>query len=171
MELVVPEEKKKIFRAKKTMKISDRLQLENLHSTLLTTAPRSSNPSPPPLVNGTHKEDGQKAADKEQSNTVDRSSPHTGSPSTPTPTSSPAPFLSLNLSPSTASSQSPNNQEEVTSPTSPFHSEFPDLNKTKEVEKTSSSPSQSKESVTAVSSKLKAVPVEGKKVNVFLCIL
>ncbi|XP_028998148.1 activating transcription factor 7-interacting protein 1 isoform X2 [Betta splendens] len=42
MEVVVTEEKKKIFRAKKTMKISDRQQLESLHSTLLTTAPVSS---------------------------------------------------------------------------------------------------------------------------------
>lgn len=162
---VVTEEKKKIFRAKKTMKMSDRLQLESLHSTLLTTAPRLSNPSPPPLVNGTHKEDGQKGADKEQNNTVDGSSPPTASPSTPTSTSSPAPFLSLNLSPSTASSQSPHDPEEVTSPTSPFHSEFPDLHKTKEVENKSSSPSQSNESVTSVSSKLKAIPVEGKTVN------
>ncbi|MEQ2184306.1 hypothetical protein GOODEAATRI_006459 [Goodea atripinnis] len=42
------------------MKISDRLQLENLHSTLMNSAPGLSNPSPPPLVNGTHKDDGQK---------------------------------------------------------------------------------------------------------------
>ncbi|XP_026215427.1 activating transcription factor 7-interacting protein 1 isoform X2 [Anabas testudineus] len=42
MEVVVTEEKKKIFRAKKTMKISDRQQLESLHSTLLTAAPASS---------------------------------------------------------------------------------------------------------------------------------
>uniref|UniRef100_A0A3P8U8U7 Activating transcription factor 7 interacting protein n=1 Tax=Amphiprion percula TaxID=161767 RepID=A0A3P8U8U7_AMPPE len=42
MEVVVTEEKKKIFRARKTMKISDRQQLETLHSTLLTTAPASS---------------------------------------------------------------------------------------------------------------------------------
>uniref|UniRef100_A0A3Q1FVZ2 Activating transcription factor 7 interacting protein n=1 Tax=Acanthochromis polyacanthus TaxID=80966 RepID=A0A3Q1FVZ2_9TELE len=42
MEVVVTEEKKKIFRARKTMKISDRQQLETLHSTLLTAAPASS---------------------------------------------------------------------------------------------------------------------------------
>uniref|UniRef100_A0A3B5AC51 Activating transcription factor 7 interacting protein n=1 Tax=Stegastes partitus TaxID=144197 RepID=A0A3B5AC51_9TELE len=42
MEVVVTEEKKKIFRARKTMKISDRQQLETLHSTLLTSAPASS---------------------------------------------------------------------------------------------------------------------------------
>ncbi|XP_049427191.1 activating transcription factor 7-interacting protein 1 isoform X2 [Epinephelus fuscoguttatus] len=42
MEIVVTEEKKKIFRARKTMKISDRQQLESLHSTLLTAAPASS---------------------------------------------------------------------------------------------------------------------------------
>ncbi|XP_061572839.1 activating transcription factor 7-interacting protein 1 isoform X2 [Cololabis saira] len=70
MEVVVTEEKKKIFRARKTMKISDRLQLDSLHTTLLT-APSLSNPSPPPLVNGTHKEDGQKMEGDEKQ----RSSP------------------------------------------------------------------------------------------------
>lgn len=167
MEVVVAEEKKKIFRARKTMKMSDRLQLESLHSTLLT-APGLSNPSPPPLVNGTHKEDGQKEADKEQNNTSDQNSPHTVSPSTPTPTNSPAPFLSLNLSPSTASSQSPNHQEETSSPTSPFHSEFPDVKKTKEVEKKSSSPPPSDESLTPVSSGSDVTLVEGTEVHVCL---
>uniref|UniRef100_H3BZM1 Activating transcription factor 7 interacting protein n=1 Tax=Tetraodon nigroviridis TaxID=99883 RepID=H3BZM1_TETNG len=42
MEVVVPEEKKKIFRARKTMKVSDRRQLESLHSTLLTSSQVSS---------------------------------------------------------------------------------------------------------------------------------
>ncbi|XP_034456706.1 activating transcription factor 7-interacting protein 1 isoform X2 [Hippoglossus hippoglossus] len=118
MEVVVTEEKKKIFRARKTMKISDRQQLESLHSTLLTAAPGLSNPSPPPLMNGTHKEDGQKAGDKEQNNISDSNSPHATSPA------SPAPFLSLNLSPSPGSSQSPKTKDETptTSPTSPFHS-------------------------------------------------
>uniref|UniRef100_A0A096LW75 Activating transcription factor 7 interacting protein n=1 Tax=Poecilia formosa TaxID=48698 RepID=A0A096LW75_POEFO len=109
---VMTEEKKKIFRARKTMKISDRLQLESLHSTLLNSAPGLSNPSPPPLVNGTHKEDGQKVGDKEQSSSSDPNSPQAASPATPGSLSSPAPFLSLNLSPSPGSSQSPNPQEE-----------------------------------------------------------
>ncbi|XP_062243651.1 activating transcription factor 7-interacting protein 1 isoform X1 [Platichthys flesus] len=118
MEVVVTEEKKKIFRARKTMKISDRQQLESLHSTLLSAAPGLSNPSPPPLMNGTHKEDGQKVGDKEQNNISDSNSPNATSPA------SPAPFLSLNLSPSPGSSQSPTTKDETpaTSPTSPFHS-------------------------------------------------
>ncbi|XP_053194642.1 activating transcription factor 7-interacting protein 1 isoform X1 [Scomber japonicus] len=121
MEVVVTEEKKKIFRARKTMKISDRQQLETLHSTLLTATPSLSEPSPPPLMNGTHKEDGQKVGDKEQNSILDSNSPQTTSPASPTSLSSPAPFLSLNLSPSSASSQSPKAKED-TSPTSPFHS-------------------------------------------------
>ncbi|KAK2909154.1 hypothetical protein Q8A67_004991 [Cirrhinus molitorella] len=65
MEVAVPEEpQKKIFRARKTMKMSDRQQLEALHSTLTTTAATSSSasyssssPRPPtPLVNGAHTE-------------------------------------------------------------------------------------------------------------------
>ncbi|KAM6939956.1 activating transcription factor 7-interacting protein 1 [Xenentodon cancila] len=145
MEVVVTEEKKKIFRARKTMKISDRLQLDSLHNTLLTT-PTLSNPSPPPLVNGTHKEDGQKVADKDQNNISDSNA---NSPASQTSLSSPAPFLSLNLSPSPSSSQSPKEQEEAPSPTSPFHSVFFDLKKMDGDEKQHSSPSPSNESVTA----------------------
>ncbi|XP_018520616.1 activating transcription factor 7-interacting protein 1 isoform X3 [Lates calcarifer] len=150
MEVVVTEEKKKIFRARKTMKISDRQQLENLHSTLLTAAPGLSNPSPPPLVNGTHKEDGQKAGDKEQNNILDSNSPHAASPA------SPAPFLSLNLSPSPASSQSPKGKEESpTSPTPPFHSLNFDLKKAEEEEKKGSLSSPSQESVKPASTESK----------------
>ncbi|XP_040001976.1 activating transcription factor 7-interacting protein 1 isoform X3 [Xiphias gladius] len=152
MEVVVTEEKKKIFRARKTMKISDRQQLESLHSTLLTAAPSLSNPSPPPLMNGTHKEDGQKVADKEQNNISDSNSPHATSPA------SPAPFLSLNLSPSPASSQSPKPKEETpTSPTSPFHSLNFELKKMEEEEeeRKGSSSSLSNESVTPASTESK----------------
>lgn len=116
MEVVISEEKKKIFRAKKTMKISDRQQLESLHSTLLTAASGLSDPSPPPLMNGTHKEDGQKMGDKEQNSISDSNSPHAASPT------SPVPLLSLNLSPSPASSQSLKAKEAIPSPSSPFHS-------------------------------------------------
>nr|XP_019939752.1 PREDICTED: activating transcription factor 7-interacting protein 1-like isoform X1 [Paralichthys olivaceus]XP_019939753.1 PREDICTED: activating transcription factor 7-interacting protein 1-like isoform X1 [Paralichthys olivaceus]XP_019939754.1 PREDICTED: activating transcription factor 7-interacting protein 1-like isoform X1 [Paralichthys olivaceus]XP_019939755.1 PREDICTED: activating transcription factor 7-interacting protein 1-like isoform X1 [Paralichthys olivaceus] len=142
MEVVVTEEKKKIFRARKTMKISDRQQLESLHSTLLTAAPGLSNPSPPPLMNGTHKEDGQKAGDKEQNNISDSNSPHAASPA------SPVPFLSLNLSPSPGSSQSPKTKDETptTSPTSPFHSlnfELKKMEDKEEEKKGSLSPSLS----------------------------
>uniref|UniRef100_A0A8C6MBE9 Activating transcription factor 7 interacting protein n=1 Tax=Nothobranchius furzeri TaxID=105023 RepID=A0A8C6MBE9_NOTFU len=149
MEVVVPEEKKKIFRARKTMKMSDRLQLESLHSTLLTT-PGSSNPSPPPLMNGTHKEDGQKTSDKEQNNISDSNSPAATSPASPTSLSSPTPFLSLNLSPSPASSESPKPQDEASCPNSPLSPDFPDAKKTEDKEKKSSSSSYPDDSVTPV---------------------
>ncbi|XP_030003462.1 activating transcription factor 7-interacting protein 1 isoform X2 [Sphaeramia orbicularis] len=118
MEVVVTEEKKKIFRARKTMKISDRQQLETLHNTLLTTSSGLSESPSPPLMNGTHKEDGQKVTDKEQ-NISDSNSPDAPSPSC---SSSPTPFLSLNLSPSPGSSPSPKAKEESNTPTSPFNS-------------------------------------------------
>ncbi|XP_034387916.1 activating transcription factor 7-interacting protein 1 isoform X2 [Cyclopterus lumpus] len=158
MEVVVTEEKKKIFRARKTMKISDRQQLDSLHGTLLTAGPSMSDTSPPPpLVNGTHKEDGPKAGDREQNNTSDSNSPRATSPVSPTP------FLSLNLSPSPASSQSPKEKDETpTSPTSPFHSLNFELKKMddeeEEVEpkeKKVSPVSSSKESVTPASTEFK----------------
>lgn len=172
MEVVVSEEKKKIFRARKTMKISDRQQLESLHTTLLTSTPGLSNPSPPPLMNGTHKEDGHKVGDKEQNNISDSNSPHATSPASPTP------FLSLNLSPSPASSQSPKEKEEAPSPTSPFHSLNFELKKMEdgeeeEGEKKVSLSSSSNEPVTTVSTESKekdteVIPEsEKKEVNVF----
>ncbi|XP_065814652.1 activating transcription factor 7-interacting protein 1 isoform X2 [Labrus bergylta] len=159
MEVVVAEEKKKIFRARKTMKISDRQQLESLHSTLITATPGLSETSSPPLLNGMHKEDGPKAGDKEQNNVSDSNSPRTASPSSPT-LSSPAPFLSLNLSPSPASSQSPPAKDAPTSPTSPFHSLNFELKKMEqdgddEDEKKGSSSSSSKESVPTASTESK----------------
>ncbi|XP_061627443.1 activating transcription factor 7-interacting protein 1 isoform X2 [Phyllopteryx taeniolatus] len=127
MEVVVTEEKKKIFRARKTMKISDRQQLEALHTTLLTAASSSSEPSPPepspppPLMNGSHREDGQK--DLEQNSHQDSNSPIATSPASVTSLSSPAPFLSLNLSPSPVPSQSPKEKDEsLSGPSSPFQS-------------------------------------------------
>lgn len=133
MEVVVAEEKKKIFRARKTMKASDRRQLESLHSTLLTASPGSSDTSVPPLMNGTHKEDIEKVGDKEINNISDSNSPNASSPASPTSLSSPAPFLSLNLSPSSGSSQSPKAKDEA-SPASPFYSLNFELNKMKEAE-------------------------------------
>ncbi|XP_051242438.1 activating transcription factor 7-interacting protein 1 isoform X2 [Dicentrarchus labrax] len=156
MEVVVTEEKKKIFRARKTMKISDRQQLESLHSTLLTAAPGLSDTSPPPLMNGTHKEDGQKMGDKELNNISDSNSPSAASPASPTSLSSPAPFLSLNLSPSPDSSQSPKEKEDSpSSPSSPFHSLNFELKKMEEGEKKGSLPSSSNESVTPASTESK----------------
>lgn len=152
------EEKKKIFRARKTMKISDRQQLESLHSTLLTTSSLSG-ASSPPLMNGTHKEDGQKVEDKEQSNTSDSNSPRTTSPVSPTSLNSPAPYLSLNLSPSPGSSQSPKVKDD-TSPTSPFHSLNFELKKIQgdeeeESDKKGSPSSPTNESVTSASTESK----------------
>uniref|UniRef100_A0A8C9Z361 Activating transcription factor 7 interacting protein n=1 Tax=Sander lucioperca TaxID=283035 RepID=A0A8C9Z361_SANLU len=137
MEVVVTEEKKKIFRARKTMKISDRQQLEK---------------------------DGLKAGDKEQNNISDSNSPQATSPA------SPALFLSLNLSPSPASSLSPKSKEETpASPTSPFHSlnfelkkmdedeqdEQDEQDEKEEKEGSSSSSSSSKVSVTPASTESK----------------
>ncbi|XP_042340953.1 activating transcription factor 7-interacting protein 1 [Plectropomus leopardus] len=152
MEVVVTEEKKKIFRARKTMKISDRQQLETLHNTLLTAAPSLSDSSPSPLMNGTHKEDGQKAGDREQNNISDSNSPQATSPA------SPAPYLSLNLSPSPGSSQSPKAKEETpTSPASPFHSLNFELKKMEDEEEVEEQKtlSSSKESVTPASTESK----------------
>lgn len=142
MEVIVTEEKKKIFRARKTMKISDRQQLESLHSTLVTAGPGLSNPSPPPLMNGTHKEDGQKVGDKEQNNILDLNTPQTTPPVSPTSLSSPAPSLSLNLSPSPPSS-SPKASEEVTAPRSPVDSSNFEVKRVEEDEKKGGIPSSS----------------------------
>uniref|UniRef100_A0A3B3ZSI0 Fibronectin type-III domain-containing protein n=1 Tax=Periophthalmus magnuspinnatus TaxID=409849 RepID=A0A3B3ZSI0_9GOBI len=133
MEVVVNEEKKKIFRARKTMKISDRQQLETLHSTLLTSSSGLSN-SPPPLMNGTHKEDGPNPEDNQQGQ-LEPVSPNDESPSSPTPE------LSLNLSPSPESAESPNAKDDLPgSPVSPFHSLNSELKKLENDESGPSSP-------------------------------
>ncbi|KAM9792104.1 activating transcription factor 7-interacting protein 1 [Neosynchiropus ocellatus] len=133
MEILVTEEKKKIFRARKTMKISDRQQLESLHTTLLTAAAAQPEASPPALVNGSHKEELPRLADTEQNCNMDSNSLSPDSPVSPTSQSSPAPFLSLNLSPSSVSSQSPKEKEDsVSSPASPFHSLNLELKKMEE---------------------------------------
>lgn len=148
MEVVVTEEKKKIFRARKTMKISDRQQLEVLHTTLMTAG--SSEPSPPPQMNGTHKEDGQKIGENELNTNLDPNSPLAESPASQTSLSSPAPFLSLSLSPSPVPSQSPKAKDEsASSPTSPFHSLNFELKKMEEEEKRGSPSSPLKDSLTS----------------------
>ncbi|KAK3511131.1 hypothetical protein QTP70_032096 [Hemibagrus guttatus] len=92
MEVAVLEEpQKKIFRARKTMKMSDRQQLEVLHSTLVTAHPNSSSRPQTPLVNGTHGEDGQKGKEKDKET-------GTKSPASPSSRSSPVPSRSLSLS-------------------------------------------------------------------------
>nr|XP_029480372.1 activating transcription factor 7-interacting protein 1-like [Oncorhynchus nerka] len=128
MEVAVAEEKKKIFRARKTMKISDRQQLESLHSTLSSPVPPLSNSnssSPPPrspLTNGTHPEDAQKGADREQNDVAVTSRSTTPVSPTSLTSQSPPLALSLSLSPSPPTSQSPKAKEDATpSPSSPFH--------------------------------------------------
>lgn len=91
MEVAVPEEpQKKIFRARKTMKMSDRQQLEVLHSTLVT-ANSSSSPPQSPLVNGAHGEDGLKGKEMDKESGAK-------SPVSPSSHSSPVPSLSVSLS-------------------------------------------------------------------------
>ncbi|XP_019717677.1 activating transcription factor 7-interacting protein 1 [Hippocampus comes] len=160
MEVVVTEEKKKIFRARKTMKISDRQQLEALHSTLLTAA---SEPSPPPpLMNGSHREDGQK--DAEQNSHQDSNSPIATSPASMTSLSSPAPFLSLNLSPSPVPSQSPKDKDEsLSGPSSPFHAINFEQKKEEEEEKTSL-PSPSLKETSEPAAQESKEPQEGAQV-------
>ncbi|KAK7929994.1 hypothetical protein WMY93_006389 [Mugilogobius chulae] len=134
MEVVLNEEKKKIFRARKTMKISDRQQLETLHSTLLTSSSGPSN-SPPPLMNGTHKEDGEKLENDQEGQMESISANDSSCPT------SPAPGLSLNLSPSSDASDSQKTKEESpVSPVSPFHSLNSELKKLESNESSSSSP-------------------------------
>ncbi|KAI5618403.1 activating transcription factor 7-interacting protein 1 isoform X3 [Silurus asotus] len=99
MEVAVPEEpQKKIFRARKTMKMSDRQQLEVLHNTLVTANPNSSSQPQTPLVNGTHGEDGLKGKEKDKES-------GTKSPVSPLSRSSPIPSLSRSPSPSVRDAQ------------------------------------------------------------------
>eukprot|EP00063_Salmo_salar_P073863 XP_014048698.1 PREDICTED: activating transcription factor 7-interacting protein 1-like isoform X3 [Salmo salar] len=65
MDVAVAEEPlRKIFRAKKTMKVSDRQQLESLHTTLSSPCSFPSPPQPA-IVNGKHCEDVSMEVDKE----------------------------------------------------------------------------------------------------------
>lgn len=140
MEVLVTEEKKKIFRARKTMKISDRQQLDSLHATL-TTAPAALSDTSQPVMNGTHKEEQQKVADKEVKNVLDSNSPRTTIPS-PASQSSSAPLPS---SPP-VNSQSPEAKD--TSPSSPFHSLNIELKKMQEDENEESEKNGSTKSLT-----------------------
>lgn len=104
MEVAVPEEpQKKIFRARKTMKMSDRQQLEALHSTL-ATASSASYPSStsPPLVNGTHEKEKEKVKD----NDLKHKETDLVSPAPDSPDSSPSPSLSVSISPASPDVQS-----------------------------------------------------------------
>ncbi|KAG1956177.1 activating transcription factor 7-interacting protein [Pimephales promelas] len=103
MEVAVPEEpQKKIFRARKTMKMSDRQQLEVLHNTLTTTnsssASSSSQPQTP-LVNGTHTEEKEKDLNHKEADLM--------SPAPHSARCSPSPSVSRSPSPPNAQATSP----------------------------------------------------------------
>ncbi|XP_067260999.1 activating transcription factor 7-interacting protein 1 isoform X2 [Chanodichthys erythropterus] len=113
MEVAVPEEpQKKIFRARKTMKMSDRQQLEALHNTLTTTTSSSatyssSSPQPQtPLVNGTHTE-----KEKEKEKVLEKDLNHKEadlmSPAPDSARCSPSPSVSRSPSPPNAQATSP----------------------------------------------------------------
>ncbi|XP_048870547.1 activating transcription factor 7-interacting protein 1-like isoform X1 [Brienomyrus brachyistius] len=103
MEVAVAEEpQKKVFRARKTMKISDRQQLEFLHNSLpsssTVTTSSTSHPSPP-LVNGNHRGEDHPDSEKDGQSPTD-SGQKTSHVAFPT-SRSPSPLaLSLSLSPS-----------------------------------------------------------------------
>ncbi|KAG7491532.1 hypothetical protein MATL_G00004800 [Megalops atlanticus] len=104
MDLAVPDEpQKKVFRARKTMKISDRQQLEFLHNSQSSFTLRSSSssasssPAPPSLVNGKHPEEGPAETENTQEAHANRNAK--GKRSTPAVTRSPSP-QTLSLSPS-----------------------------------------------------------------------
>ncbi|XP_073717710.1 activating transcription factor 7-interacting protein 1 isoform X5 [Misgurnus anguillicaudatus] len=111
MEVAVPEEpQKKIFRARKTMKMSDRQQLEALHNTLSSTSPSSSSPTQTPLVNGIHSE---KDKEKVKEKDLNHKETDSVSPAPDSPQSFPSPSLSVSVSPSPAP---PNTQTTSPSP-------------------------------------------------------
>ncbi|XP_048052472.1 activating transcription factor 7-interacting protein 1 isoform X2 [Megalobrama amblycephala] len=116
MEVAVPEEpQKKIFRARKTMKMSDRQQLEALHNTLTTTtsssATSSSSSSQPqtPLVNGTHteKEEKEKEKEKVMEKDLNHKEADLMSPALDSARCSPSPSVSRSPSPPNAQATSP----------------------------------------------------------------
>ncbi|XP_064171590.1 activating transcription factor 7-interacting protein 1-like isoform X2 [Anguilla rostrata] len=116
MDVAVAEEpQKKIFRARKTMKISDRQQLELLHNTLSSSKP----PCPsPPLVNGRHPDDGQKETEREREKSSAGGSPMEARSVSPA-SRSPTPLaLSLSLSPSPPA-KTPEEAASATPPPSP----------------------------------------------------
>ncbi|KAJ8387532.1 hypothetical protein AAFF_G00152280 [Aldrovandia affinis] len=139
MDVAVAEEpQKKIFRARKTMKISDRQQLESLHNSLSSSVPPSSSSSsspPPPLVNGKHPDEGQMETEKDKEKTENNadSSLKEARPASPA-SRSPTPLaLSLSLSPSPPA-KTPEEALSSTPPPSPSRSGDPDLKDTEEGE-------------------------------------
>ncbi|XP_051558390.1 activating transcription factor 7-interacting protein 1 isoform X3 [Myxocyprinus asiaticus] len=114
MEVAVPDEpQKKIFRARKTMKMSDRQQLETLHNTLTTTSSSSTSYSSrpqTPLVNGTHTE---KDKEKVKENDLNHKETDLMPPANDSSQCSPSPSLSFSVS---RSPSPPNTQTTSPSP-------------------------------------------------------
>ncbi|KAJ8363311.1 hypothetical protein SKAU_G00121420 [Synaphobranchus kaupii] len=117
---------KKVFRARKTMKISDRLQLESIHnshssSALPSSSAASCSSTPPPAVlNGKYPEEEQTEDQKVRESHTD-SNPKETRPTPPVPRT-PSPLtLSLSLSPSPPS-QSPEKLSYSNACLSPAHS-------------------------------------------------
>ncbi|XP_036379353.1 uncharacterized protein LOC118774233 isoform X4 [Megalops cyprinoides] len=105
MDLAVPDEpQKKVFRARKTMKISHRQQLDFLHNSqssftlCSSSSSASSSPAPPPLVKGKHPEEGRAKTEKVREAHANRSAKGKQSTSLVTRSCSPQ-TLSLSLSP------------------------------------------------------------------------
>ncbi|XP_029492035.2 activating transcription factor 7-interacting protein 1-like isoform X3 [Oncorhynchus nerka] len=127
MDVAVAEEPlRKIFRAKKTMKVSDRQQLESLHTTLSSPC---SLPSPPQLVmvNGKHCEDVSMEVDKEIHGTTHST---THAPSSLTATSL-----------TTETSEEPTDSELLVSSSQNIHSDVKYVQEEGEGDKVSTLPS------------------------------
>lgn len=113
MDVAVAEEPlRKIFRAKKTMKVSDRRQLESLHTTLSSPCSFPS-PSQPTMVNGKHCEDVSMEVDKELHGT------------THTTTHAPSSLTATSLT--TETSEEPTASELLVSSSQNIHSDVKDV--------------------------------------------
>ncbi|CDQ76477.1 unnamed protein product [Oncorhynchus mykiss] len=127
MDVAVAEEPpRKIFRAKKTMKVSDRQQLESLHTTLSSPC---SFPSPPQpvMVNGKHCEDVSMEVDKEIHGT------------THTTTHAPSSLTATSLT--TETSEEPTASELLVSSSQNIHSDVKKIQEEGEGDKESTFPS------------------------------
>ncbi|XP_038847546.1 activating transcription factor 7-interacting protein 1-like [Salvelinus namaycush] len=127
MDVAVAEEPlRTIFRAKKTMKVSDRRQLESLHTTLSSPCSFSSPPQPA-MVNGKHCEDVSMEVDKEIHGT------------THTTTHAPSSLTATSLT--TETSEEPTASELLVSSSQNIHSDVKDVQEEGEGDKESTLPS------------------------------
>ncbi|XP_056589009.1 activating transcription factor 7-interacting protein 1 isoform X1 [Triplophysa dalaica] len=162
MEVAVPEEpQKKIFRARKTMKMSDRNQLESLHSTLAPPSSASyTSSTSPPLVNGTHEKE------KVKENDLNHKEKDSLSPAPHSSDSSPSPFLSVSISRTPAP---PNVQSTSPSPSVKNGPEKKRFEKTKDAKGENESKEDvkvdSKEACTSKHSSSLAIPAKKEDLN------